>query len=217
MKKKPHDERRERIGLIIILSILVLFLALIGFLIYRIAHMNDRPTGLLQSVQSAQEAPTPQLTPIPEPAVIPEPTPEPEPEPTPEPEPEPTPEPTPEPEPEPEIVENFKKADSALIQITKQPGGESLNAGNTAVFVAHANGAAKREWRFVSPEFDREIIWNDPAVQTEFPGLACEGGDTDTLILYHVPRELSGWSVVCLFTDADNGMFASEGAGITVN
>ena len=197
MKKKPHDERRERIGLIIILSILVLLLALIGFLIYRIAHMNDRPTNILQSVQSAQEAPASQPTPIPEPAVVPE--------------------PTPEPEPEPEIVENFKKSDSALIQIIKQPGGESLYAGNTAVFVAHANGAAKREWRFVSPEFDREIVWNDAAIQTEFPGLACEGGDTDTLIIYHVPKEMNGWSAVCLFIDADNGMFASEGAGITVN
>ena len=197
MKKKPHDERRERIGLIIILSILVLLLALIGFLIYRIAHMNDRPTNILQSVQSAQEASATQLTPIPEPAVVPE--------------------PTPEPEPEPEIVENFKKSDSALIQITKQPGGESLYAGNTAVFVAHANGAAKREWRFVSPEFDREIVWNDAAIQTEFPGLACEGGDTDTLIIYHVPKEMNGWSAVCLFIDADNGMFASEGAGIAVN
>ncbi len=59
-------------------------------------------------------------------------------------------------------------------------------------------------------------MWNAKEIKREFPGLRCEDGDTNTLILYDIPREMNGWYAVCLFTDGSGGMLASDGALLTV-
>ena len=102
------------------------------------------------------------------------------------------------------------------MTITKQPGGESLRAGNNVVFVAHATNAVSREWRFVSPDYDREIVWNEQEIKAEFPGINCTDGDQDTFIIYSVPKELDGWYAVCLYTDNAGGKLATEGAKVNV-
>ena len=128
----------------------------------------------------------------------------------------PTPTPVPTPEPTPDPARFLGIHNSEQIAITKQPGGEDLTAGGAALFIAHAEGAVSREWRFVAPERDREILWNAPELAEEVPGLVCTGGDTDTLSLSAVPGALDGWQAVCLFTDAAGGMTVSDGAELRV-
>ena len=50
----------------------------------------------------------------------------------------------------------------------------------------------------------------------EFPGLRCEDGDTETLIIKYVPSELNGWYVACLYKDANGGYSVTEGAPIKI-
>ena len=198
MKSNHSGHKESKAELVIVLAILFALLAFIGFMIVRIARLNSSPREMIRTALATPE-PTPEPTPFSMPIVTPELTPEPTPEPTPDP------------------ARFIKIANSELIEITKHPGGETVQYGYGAMFVAHADGAESREWRFVSPEYDREIVWNADEIQTEFPGMTCEDGDTDTILLYSVPKELDGWYVVCLFTDKDGGMVASEGAEIHVN
>lgn len=216
MSKREKAKRRDRIELAVVIFIFVILLLIIGFLLYRIMRGNVSAPGILSAPETVTET-TPEPAPaiVPAPTAAPEVTPEPEAEPTPEPTPEPEAEPTPEPTPEP--VENFELATSKVITITKHPGGESIHAGNNVVFVAHATNAVSVEWRLVSPEYDREVVWNAREIGTEFPGIKCTDGDKDTFIIYGAPKELDGWSAVCLFTDKDGGKLASDGAKIRVS
>ena len=208
MNKNEARRRRDRIALTIVLAIPFILLLFIGILIIRIVQMNKSPRDVLQSVQNASSSSVSEISEAaPTPAAVATPTPTAESTPTPEPE--PTPEPTPE--------QFFRAADSELIEIEKHPGGELSDAGRNLMFISYASGADTIEWRFVSPDYTREIVWNDPALQDEFPGLHCEDGDTDTLIVYAVPKEINGWYVVCLFTDSEGGKLASEGAQIVIN
>ena len=83
--------------------------------------------------------------------------------------------------------------------------------------ISRASGAVSLEWRFVSPDKSREVLWNAKDLQKEFPGLVCRDGDKEIFYIDKVCKELSGWYAVCLFTDKDGGMLASKGALITVN
>ena len=120
------------------------------------------------------------------------------------------------PEATPDPARYIHIATSEVIKITKHPRSETVRVGVGMSFIAHAENAVSREWRLVSPEFDREVLWNADNLQEEFPFLRCEGGDTDTLVLYSIPKQLNGWYAVCLFTDQDGGMLASDGARILV-
>lgn len=163
----------------------------------------------------AKKAARPSVTAEPTETVKPVTTPKPTPTPTPEPTPTPTPEPTPEPTPDP--AKQFINIDtSELIGITKNPGGEYVSPGSTAMFIATADGAVSREWRFVAPDYESEVVWNAEDLQQHFPGFYTFNGDTDALTISGIPAELNGWFAVCLFTDAEGGMTASEGAKIEV-
>ena len=105
---------------------------------------------------------------------------------------------------------------STVINITKHPGGEIVRPGDSTLFTAKADGIVSYEWRFVSPEYDREVLWNAPELGNEFPGLRVAGGATFKLELYNIPSELNGWYAVCLFADAEGGLKASDGALIQV-
>lgn len=106
---------------------------------------------------------------------------------------------------------------STIIRITKHPGGEVVRPGDSTLFTAKAEGIVSYEWRFVSPEYDREVLWNAQELGTEFPGLRTAGGATFKLELFNIPSELNGWYAVCLFADAEGGLKASDGALIQVS
>ena len=163
----------------------------------------------------AKKAARPAATAEPAATVKPVTTPKPTPTPTPTPSPTPTPEPTPEPTPDP--AKQFINIDTSdLINITKNPGGEYVTPGSTAMFISTADGAESYEWRFVAPDYESEVIWNASDLQQRFPGLYTFNGETNTLTISGIPLELNGWYAVCLFTDSGGGMTASEGAKIEV-
>lgn len=180
----------------------------------------------LPGLGKAEATPTPEPTmyvpeliirtetpPSPEPT--PEPTSEPAaaPEPTATPEPTPTPVPTPTPDPKQYININTSNA----VRILKQPGGETVRPGDNTLFTVKAENMVSYEWRLVSPDYDREIVWDSPEIAHEFPGLSCRDGRTFKLDLFNIPKELDGWYAVCLFADANGGFKASDGALIRVS
>ena len=104
---------------------------------------------------------------------------------------------------------------STQLKITKHPTGETVNAGASALFIARADNAVKREWRIVSKDTTKTV----PASQAPmyFRGLNISGDQTDSLALSNIPAEMDGWSVECKFTGADGKTLYTNGAIIRVN
>ena len=203
----------------LLIPLLLVTLALI------LCACSIRPGSLLPTATTT--SPTPEPTKAPELVIVtapsaaptPEtilPTPEATTEPTPTPMPTPEPTPTPTPEPTPDPARFIKINTSKTIKITKHPGGESVYTGEKTLFTVKANNAVSYEWRFVSPDYTREVVWNAANLNSEFPGLVATDGDGVKLRISNIPIELNGWYAVCLFTDAEGGMVASNGALIKV-
>lgn len=100
------------------------------------------------------------------------------------------------------------------LAITKHPTGETVKAGESALFIARADNAVKREWRIVSKDTTRTV----PASQAAFyfNGLGVSGETTDTLSLTNIPADMNGWSVECKFTGADGSVLFTRGAILDV-
>lgn len=100
------------------------------------------------------------------------------------------------------------------FKITKQPTGETVNVGGSALFIARADNAVKHEWRIVSKDTTKTV----PASQAAFyfAGLNVSGETTDTLALSNIPGAMNEWSVECKFTSADGKTLYSNGAIIKV-
>ena len=116
--------------------------------------------------------------------------------------PETTPEPTPEPTPVP------------APEITKNPTGESVIEGDSAIFIAHADYADEVTWRIESPDSSKSYDAKD--IGRYFPGAYADGYDEDTLVLYNIRYEMDGWKAVCKFIGPGGSTF-SKGAVITVD
>lgn len=98
--------------------------------------------------------------------------------------------------------------------ITKDPTGETVTEGGSAIFIARADNAQSLSWRFISA--DGVTTYDYTQVRSAFPSLGLSGGDTDTLTLTSIPYELNGWKVACLFKGHSQDV-VSAGAVITVN
>jgi len=100
------------------------------------------------------------------------------------------------------------------FKITKQPTGETVQPGESALFIARADNAVKHEWRIVSKDTTKTV----PASQAAFyfAGLNVSGETTDTLALSNIPAAMNEWSVECKFTSADGKTLYSNGAIIQV-
>ena len=99
-------------------------------------------------------------------------------------------------------------------KVTKNPTGETVNAGGAASFVAKYQDAVWAVWHFVSPDGTRDLVYTD--AQKEFPDLKITGGDQSTLKLSNIPAGLSGWKVYCAFSN-NVGSTNTQQAAITVN
>lgn len=104
---------------------------------------------------------------------------------------------------------------SPELKITKHPTGETVNVGESALFIARADNAVKLEWRIVSKDTTRTVPATQAAVY--FRGLNVSGEQTESLALTNIPAELDGWSVECKFTGADGKTLYTNGAVIRVN
>ena len=98
--------------------------------------------------------------------------------------------------------------------VEKDPGSETVNEWESAVFTVRAASCESYSWRFVSA--DGTTLWNASAAPDRFPGLRVEGEHTDRLTLYDIPYSLNGWCVECLFADGAGEKALSGRAVITV-
>lgn len=103
---------------------------------------------------------------------------------------------------------------NGVLQITKQPTGETVEVGGSAIFIARADNAQSHVWRLVSKDTTKTV--NAADASRYFPGLSVMGADTDTLTLLNIPSELNEWSAECKFVGL-NGTLYSNGAIIRVN
>lgn len=98
-------------------------------------------------------------------------------------------------------------------KITKNPTGETVETGGSAMFIARADNADKIVWRLVSPDTTNTVPAEDgPAY---FSGLQVSGTGTETLVLSNIPKSLDGWCAECKFVNG-NGTSFTTGAIITV-
>lgn len=101
------------------------------------------------------------------------------------------------------------------LKITKNPTGETVDAGGSATFIARADNAASRVWRIVSKDTTKTVNAKEAAAY--FSGLSVSGADTDTLVLSNIPSSMHEWSVECKFIGADGKTYlCTTGAIIRV-
>lgn len=102
------------------------------------------------------------------------------------------------------------------LRITKNPTGETVDAGGSATFVARADNAYSRVWRIVSKDTTKTVTAKEAAAYFG-NGLTVSGADTDTLVLSKIPASMNEWSVECKFIGADGRTFlCTTGAIIRV-
>jgi len=99
--------------------------------------------------------------------------------------------------------------------ITKHPTGETVTEGETALFVARADGCKEIIWRLVSP--DKATTYTAEDANKYFKDLEVEGYNEETLCLSNIPYELDGWKAECKFIGNDGSSLFTDGALITVN
>lgn len=96
--------------------------------------------------------------------------------------------------------------------VIKHPGGESVEVGDWASFVATATYTSGCRWQFVSPDgkyFDGDEL------KAKFPAVSVEENGEGKMKLYNIPAEMDGWKVVCRF-EGPGGTVDTNGAKITV-
>jgi hypothetical protein len=101
------------------------------------------------------------------------------------------------------------------LKITKNPTGETVDAGGSATFIARADNAAKLVWRIVSKDTTKTV--NAKEAPSYFSGLQVSGTDTETLVLSNIPASMHEWSVECKFIASDGKTYlCTTGAVIRV-
>ena len=82
--------------------------------------------------------------------------------------------------------------------ITKNPSGESIEAGDSVVFVAYASDAMNVEW-FLT-DGTTTILASE--VGSHFPGVTATGTNSERLVLSNVSDKMDGWSAMARFDNA---------------
>ena len=98
-------------------------------------------------------------------------------------------------------------------KVTKNPTGETVEAGGNCSFVAKYENAIWAVWHFVSPDGSRDLDYEDAG--KEFGSLEILNGYASTMKLKNIPASLNGWSVYCRFSN-NVGATDTEKAKITV-
>ena len=96
--------------------------------------------------------------------------------------------------------------------ITKHPTGETKTAGDSAVFIAHADGADSAQWFLISPDGTVISLIN---AGSGVSGATVSGADSDVLKISNLTVEYSGAKVFCSFSN-EAGSTESGAAEITV-
>lgn len=83
------------------------------------------------------------------------------------------------------------------IEITKHPGGETVEEGGSCAFTVKATNVDTYSWFFVNDNVCIPVKEKDDY----FPGLKYSGDHSKKLKLSNIPIELDGWSVMCEFSN----------------
>lgn len=97
-------------------------------------------------------------------------------------------------------------------KVTKHPTGEQVVEGESAIFIARAEGAQQYEWELLTAD-KKNIYCAD--LKNHFPQIKVTGWDTEKLSLSNIPVELDGCKVRCRFVGTE-GSSCSDYALITV-
>ena len=100
-----------------------------------------------------------------------------------------------------------------LVQITKSPTSETVEAGGSAVFIAYADNSTGIVWITVSP--DAKTAYDINNAVSAFPSLQVSGQGTSVLTLNNIPYEMDGWRIQAYFT-GNGGPLYTAGAYLTV-
>ena len=84
------------------------------------------------------------------------------------------------------------RADGYLV-ITKDPGGETVNEGDDAMFVSRADNYVGLVWLLISP--DGSTVYENNEAEEAFPGLEMGDVETEELQLISIPFAMDGWYV----------------------
>lgn len=98
-------------------------------------------------------------------------------------------------------------------EITKHPTGESVTVGETALFVARADGATDITWKILSP--DAKTTYSIAEARSVYGGVSISGETTDTLRIERIPLNMSGCKIFAEFTNA-GGKATSKTAELKV-
>lgn len=96
--------------------------------------------------------------------------------------------------------------------IIKHPGAETVTEGGWASFVVSATYAQDYKWSVKDPG-GRSLACSE--IGSMFPGVSVDGDGSGKILIYNIPMEMDGWSVVCTFT-GPGGSVTSNGALVTV-
>lgn len=125
-----------------------------------------------------------------------------------------SPTPTASPAPENTPVPTLAPPPEGLPSITKDPTGETVTEGGTAIFIARAWDAVDIQWLLSDPE-GKEIIDASEGAR-RYPGLRVFGQGNETLTLSGIPNEMNSWQVFCRFTGKTGASVDSAKAAVTV-
>ena len=89
-------------------------------------------------------------------------------------------------------------------EITKNPTGEEMMEGESAMFIARANYAESIEWFLLDPTMTNFNALG--YIASLYPGFSFNGRYGEVLEIYNVPLELNGWYAVCVFTNGNQSI-----------
>lgn len=114
----------------------------------------------------------------------------------------------------PDTLDRDQDDDEPAVIVTKDPTGETVEEGGTALFISRAENYTNIIWLLLS---ENGTIYENDRAAGVLPGLEIDGIGTDTLILSNIPGEMDGWRVQAEFTGRDGNNAKSAAALITVN
>lgn len=118
-------------------------------------------------------------------------------------------------DPEPEPTSRPEATATPNVSITKHPTGETVEPGDSAIFIARADHDSQIIWHAVKP--DGTVYDVTAAPDYTSSSLSVSGQGTETLTLSNIPLSMNGWSVECEFVGANGSRAVSNRAKVTVN
>lgn len=87
--------------------------------------------------------------------------------------------------------------------VIKSPGSETVEEDGWASFVATATYVKSYGWTLTSP--DGKTVYDCADLPAKFPGVEVSETNSEKIVLYHIPAELDGWKIRCVFHGAAAG------------